>query len=148
MKICIVSSSGGHLTEVRMLRAAYAHYPHFYVLNDQVQLPDDMKGRTWFIAHSERDWKLLVNLWEAWRILRRERPTAILSAGAGPAVPFALVGRLLLGVRVIYVETITRITRPSLTGRLMYWLAHEFFYQHQPLAKCFPKGRYGGPLVA
>ena len=130
-----------------MLRSAYARYAHFYVLNDHVQLPEDMQGRTSFIAHSERDWKFLLNLWEAWWILRRERPTVILSAGAGLAVPFALVGRLLFGVRVIYVETITRISRPSLTGRLMYRVAHEFFYQHQPLGKFFPRGQYGGPLV-
>ena len=147
MKVCIVSSCGGHLTEVRMMRAAYARYPHFYVLNDRVALPEDMQGRTVFIAHSERDWKFLLNLWEAWRILRRERPTAILSAGAGPAVPFALVGRLLFGVHVVYVETITRITRPSLAGRLMYRLAHDFFYQHPSLARYFPDGRYGGALV-
>ena len=148
MKICIVSSCGGHLTEARMMRAAYARYPHFYVLNDKVCLPKDMQGRTMFITHSERDWKFLLNLWEAWRILRRERPTAIFSTGAGPAVPFAIVGRLLFGVRVIYVESITRISHPSLTGRLMYWIAHKFFYQHQPLERYFPKGRYGGPLVA
>ena len=131
-----------------MLRPAFAQYSHFYVLNNEVRVPEDMQGRTWFITHSERDWKLLLNLWEAWRILRQERPTVILSTGAGPAVPFALVGRLLFGVHVIYVETITRISRPSLTGRFMYWLAHEFFYQHRSLAKYFPRGRYGGSLVA
>lgn len=130
-----------------MLRPAFAHYPHFYVLNSEVRLPEDMQGRTWFITHSERDWKFLLNLWEAWRILRRESPSVILSTGAGPAVPFALVGRLLFKVHVIYVETITRISRPSLTGRLMYWLSHEFFYQHRSLDKYFPKGQYGGPLI-
>ena len=42
MKICIVSSCGGHLTEVRQLKAVYEGYAHIYVLNDQVVLPDDM----------------------------------------------------------------------------------------------------------
>src|SRR5215467_503871 len=35
MKICIVSSCGGHLTEVRCLKPAYESYQHFYVLNDK-----------------------------------------------------------------------------------------------------------------
>ena len=39
MKICIVSSCGGHLTEVRALKAAYQAYDHFYVLNDKAILP-------------------------------------------------------------------------------------------------------------
>ncbi len=147
MKICIVSSCGGHLTEVRRLLPAYGGYEHFYVLNDHALLPDDMKGRTFFITHSERDWKFLINLWEAWRILRTGRPDVILSTGAGPAVPFALVGRLFFGTKVVFIETITRIQSPSLTGRLMYFLAHRLFYQWTTLGRAFPRGMYGGPLL-
>jgi UDP-N-acetylglucosamine:LPS N-acetylglucosamine transferase len=106
-----------------------------------------MKGKTHFIEHSERDWRVLLNVVEAYRILRNERPDVILSTGAGPAVPFALVGRFMMGARVIFVETITRIRHPSLTGRLMYWLAHDFFYQWDSLACYFPKGRYVGPII-
>lgn len=126
---------------------AYVIYPHFYVLNDQALLPSDMQGRTYFIAHSERDWKFWLNLWEALRILWHERPYVILSTGAGPAVPFALVGRFLFGCRIVFIETITCIERPSLTGRIMYRLAHDFFYQWKTLERFFPKGRYGGALL-
>lgn len=147
MKICIVSSCGGHLTEVRCLKPAYAEHAHFYVLNDKALLPSDMEGRTLFITHAERDWRVLKNLWEAIRILARERPQVILSTGAGPAVPFALIGRLFFRTHVVFVETITRVDRPSLTGRLMYRLAHDFFYQWEGLSRWFPKGRYGGPLL-
>ena len=145
-KISIVSSCGGHLTEVRMLKPAYEKYEHFYVLNDVVTLPEDMKGRTYFIRHSERDWLFLVNLWEAWRILCKERPNLILSTGAGPAVPFALVGKL-FGIPTLFIETFTRVTEPSLAGRIMYYLADRFFYQWRPLERFFPRGIYGGPLV-
>lgn len=147
VKVCIVSSCGGHLTEVRCLKPAYAVYEHFYVLNDKAMLPADMEGRTYFIAHSERDWKFLLNLWEAFRIFRKEKPHVLLSTGAGPAVPFAIIGRFLFGTRVIFVETITRIERPSMTGRIMYCLAHDFFYQWHSLERFFPKGINGGPLL-
>ena len=147
MKVCIVSSCGGHLTEVRCLMPAYAAYEHFYVLNDKAILPADMMGKTHFITHSERDWRFFLNLWEAFRILWKERPQVILSTGAGPVVPFALIGRLLFGCRVIFVETITRIDAPSMTGRIMYYLAHDFFYQWESLRNYFPNGRCGGPLL-
>jgi len=146
-KICIVSSCGGHLTEVRCLKRAYERYDHFYVLNNKAMLPSDMRDRTYLITHSERDYKVFLNLWEAFQILRKEKPRVILSTGAGPAVPFAIVGRLFFGVSVIFVETITRINRPSLTGRFMYRLAHHFFYQWVTLRPFFPKAQYGGPLV-
>ena len=41
------------------------HHEHFYVLNDEVTLADDMRGRTYFIAHSERDLRTLTNVFEA-----------------------------------------------------------------------------------
>src|SRR5580700_12224865 len=114
MKVCIVSSSGGHLTEVRKLRAAYGPYHHFYVLNKQVLLPEEMRDNTYVITHSERDWKVFLNLWECYHILRLERPEVILSTGAGPVVPFAIIGRLYFGTRIVFIETITRVERPSL----------------------------------
>lgn len=145
-KICVVSSCGGHLTEVRMLRSIYQRYPHFYVLNDTTLLPDDMSGRTHFVKHSERDWLVVVNLWEAWRILRLERPALILSTGAGPAVPFAVAGKL-LGIPFVFIETFARLRTPSMTGRIMYRLADRFFYQWPSLQRYFPKGVCGGPLA-
>ncbi len=147
MKICIVSSCGGHLTEVRELMPAYRDYGHFYVINERISVPPDMEGKVHFIRHSERDWLFFTNLWEAWQILRRERPDVILSTGAGPVVPFAIVGRLLFGTKVLFVETLTRIQKPSLTGRIMYRLAHEFFYQAEGLGAFFPNGRYAGSLL-
>jgi beta-1,4-N-acetylglucosaminyltransferase len=146
MKICIVSSCGGHLTEVRVLKPAFEVYEHFYVLNDRVSLPEDMRERTSFIKHSERDWLFVFNLWEAWKILRKEKPDLILSTGAGPAVPFAIVGKV-LSVPNIFIETFTRVSKPSLSGRIMYRLADRFFYQWRSLEKFFPDGVYAGPLV-
>jgi UDP-N-acetylglucosamine:LPS N-acetylglucosamine transferase len=124
----------------------YGQYDHFYVLNDRVVLPKDMEGKTHFIRHAERDWLFLVNLVEAWHILRKERPILILSTGAGPAVPFALVGKL-LGIPFIFVEISAQVNEPSLTGRIMYYLADRFFYQWKTLERHFPMGIYGGLVV-
>jgi UDP-N-acetylglucosamine:LPS N-acetylglucosamine transferase len=129
-----------------MLRSAYEGYDHFYVLNEVIELPGDMVDRTHFIRHSERDLLFFVNLWEAWHILRRERVSLMISTGAGPAVPFAIVGKL-LGCRSIFIETSTQVTRPSLTGRIMYLLADRFFYQWRGLERFFPKGIYGRPVL-
>ena len=146
-KICIVSSCGGHLTEVRCLLPVFHEYEHFYVLNDKSILPDDMEGKTQFICHAERNWKVFKNFFEALMILRRERPTMILSTGAGPVVPFAVIGKWLYGCHIVFVETITRVEKPSLTGRIMYRIADDFFYQWASLAGFFPRGTHGGALI-
>lgn len=145
-KICIVSSCGGHLTEVRTLLPAYEKYAHFYVINDRIEIPSDMEGRTYFIKHSERDLLFFINLLEAWRIFKKERPTLIISTGAGPVVPFALIGKL-FKIPTVFIETFTRINKPSLTGRIMYRIADKFIYQWPQLERFFPKGVCGGPLI-
>jgi UDP-N-acetylglucosamine:LPS N-acetylglucosamine transferase len=117
------------------------------VINKKIHLPNDMIDKTVFITHSERDWKFFLNLWEAFRILLKEKPDVILSTGAGPIVPFAIIGRLFFNVKIIYIETLTKVLSPSLTGKIMYYLAHDFFYQWKGLKMFFPKGVYGGNLL-
>lgn len=147
MKICIVSSCGGHLTEVRCLLSVYSKYKHFYVINHEIHLPTDMRDKTYFIKHSERDLLFFVNVLEAFTILRREKPKIIISTGAGPIVPFALVGKLIFGAKIIFIETITRVKKPSLTGRIMYKIADEFYYQWETLSTYYPKGHFYGTLL-
>lgn len=147
LKIGIVSSPGGHLTEVRCFRSAYGQHRHFYALNDRISLAKDMLGRTYFLTHAERDWRQIVNFWEAFRVLNKERPDVLISTGASPIVPFAILGRLFFGTKIIFVETMTRVEAPSLTGRIMYFLAHRFYYQRQELRRFYPKGSYVGALI-
>lgn len=147
MKVCIVSSSGGHLTEIKSFYNIYKKYDYHYVLNYKVDLSQDMIGRTNFITHSERDFKLLINFVEAFKIIKKNKPDVILSSGAGPIVPFAIIGKLFYGCKVVFVETITAVEKPSLTGKIMYFLSDHFYYQWPSLKKYFPKGTYSGPLI-
>lgn len=144
LKICIVSSVGGHLRDMLQLMPVYGRYEHFYIINDRKQLRKDVMEKTYFIAHSERDWKFFLNLAEAYRILAKERPHVVLSTGAGPAVPVSLVAKYAFGCRVIFIEHFTAVYKPTLTGRIMYRLADRFLYQWRYLRRFFPKGTYGG----
>lgn len=145
MTICVVSSIGGHLDEVMQLFPILGKHEHFFVVNAEGSVPKAIEDNTIRIAHSERDWKLLINLWEAARILRVRRPDVIVSCGAGPAVPFAVVGKM-MGIKIVFIETFAAVERPTLTGKLMYRLADLFVYQWKALSAAYPKGVYGGPI--
>lgn len=116
-----------------------------YVLNAHTTLHDDMQGKTYWMSHSERDWKFLLNLHEAWHLVRTLRPTILLSAGAGCIVPFTLVA-LCYRIPVIYLESMTNVETPSLTGRIMYHLADKFLVQWEELLRRFPKAIYAGAV--
>ncbi len=144
--ICLVTPSGGHLTEIRALNEVYRDHPHEFVINTDIVQPDDMAGRTNVITVSQRDWKFLLNLVEAFKILRRQKPKVILTTGGGFSVAFTLVGKL-LGIPTVYIETVAKVTIPTVTGRFMYHLADRFFYQWPYLKEFFPKGRYIGLIL-
>lgn len=97
------------------------------------------------IAHAERDSLVLWNVVEAARSFAKNRPDVLLSTGAGPIVPLAIVGKL-FGCQTIYVETFGSVDEPSLTGRLMAPIADRIYYQWPQLARSFPTGRYAGPI--
>jgi UDP-N-acetylglucosamine:LPS N-acetylglucosamine transferase len=117
------------------------------VINDKIELPEDMHDKTYFIAHAERNFLVVKNLIEAYRILKKEKVDVIFSTGAGPVVPFAIIGKLFFKTKVVFIETITRINKPSLTARLMYPLSDYFMIQWDSLKKYFPKADVCGPLL-
>jgi UDP-N-acetylglucosamine:LPS N-acetylglucosamine transferase len=145
MNLLIVSSVGGHLREVMALAPAFEGHVVGLVLNDRIVPPTAFKGQVWYLPHWEREFGFIRYFPAAWRICRSFRPSAIVSAGAGPAVPFGLIGRA-MGARVVFLETMTAVRRPSLTGRLMYRLADLFMYQWEELGRCYPGGQCVGPV--
>jgi UDP-N-acetylglucosamine:LPS N-acetylglucosamine transferase len=86
-------------------------------------------------------WSSLQALWA----LVRLRPQAILSTGPGVAVPASILSKL-LGIKVIYVETGSRIFTLSASGRIMYRVADLFFVQWPELLPLCPKAVYAGRL--
>jgi UDP-N-acetylglucosamine:LPS N-acetylglucosamine transferase len=99
-----------------------------------------MNNKTIFITHAERNIKQFINFFEAYKILKKYKPKVILSTGASPIVPFSILSILIFKSKIIYIETLTSVTKPSLTGKIMYYLADNFYYRWTSLNKYFPKG--------
>ena len=116
-----MSSTGGHLLQLVALREAWAGLEHVWVTFDAADSRALLAGEQVVHAHSPTNRNvpnLLRNIGLALRVVPRVRPTVVLTTGAGVAVPFAWIGRL-FGARVVYIESLTRIDRPSLTYRLI-----------------------------
>jgi UDP-N-acetylglucosamine:LPS N-acetylglucosamine transferase len=78
-------------------------------------------------------------------VVRRTRPRAVLTTGAGVAVPFAWIARL-HGARVVYVESFTRIDSVSLSCRLIGRAASRVYVQWPELQRLLPRARYVGSV--
>lgn len=149
LRIALVASSGGHLFEMCCLREMWQHRDRFWVTFPTPDAQSLLDGERVFWAHypTNRNAKNLVrNLFLAWTILRRERPDVVISTGAGVGVPFLILGRL-LGIRTVYLESITRISELSLSGRLVYPFVNTFLVQWEELAKKHRRASFQGRIL-
>jgi beta-1,4-N-acetylglucosaminyltransferase len=147
VKICMVASPGGHLTELRWLEPAIEGHERFYVLNEVAGTAP--QGERVYVVRKAVGWSLshLVNIYEAWTIFRAEQPDLVISTGASVAVWFFLVGKFVFRCETIFVEVITRVGRPSLTGRISDLFVDHVYYQWPDQAKYFKRGRFEGTAV-
>jgi beta-1,4-N-acetylglucosaminyltransferase len=148
--VILVCSSGGHLQEMLALEPVWSAYSHVWVTFDTRDVQSLLGDERVLYAHSptNRSLKNLVrNLVLALRTLRAVRPRVLLTTGAGVAVPFAWIGRL-LGVTIVYVESFTRVEGPSLTGRLVAPIAHRAYVQWPEMEGRLGKARYAGNVFA
>lgn len=150
MKICLVCSPGGHLTEMQRLMPAFEGKDYFFVTHKSEY--SRHLERAYFIGYKEGyireriTW--LKTIFIALRILLKERPDVVISTGGGEiAVPFCYVGKF-LGAKVVLIETLTRITTKSAAGKLIYPLADLFLVQWEPLLKKYgKKAQYWGKVI-
>jgi len=149
MNVLLVCSPGGHLQQMLALKPAWDGMRRAWVTLPGADVEVLLADEPTTLGHGPTNRSLknmLRNAGLAWRLLHHHRPDAILSTGAGLAVPFFLVGRL-LGITCVYVESVTRTESLSLTGRMVYPLANRFFVQWPALAARYDRATYAGAVL-
>ena len=149
MRALLVCSPGGHLQQMLALEPAWREMGRAWVTLAGPDVDYLLDGEDVTLGRGPTNRSainFLRNLAIAWRVLRSRRPDAILSTGAGLSVPFFLVGKL-LGIRLVYVESLTRTESISLSGRLVYPLADRFFAQWPEAAGRLRRAEYSGDVL-
>lgn len=141
LKICLVGSSGGHLTHLYMLKPFWKDKNRFWVTFDKEDARSLLKDEKVYPCYfpTNRNIKNLIrNTFLAIRVLKKEKPDLIISSGAAVAVPFFYLGKL-FGTKTIYIEVLDRINKPTLTGKLVYPVTDRFIVQWEEMKKVYPK---------
>ena len=141
MKVCLVGSSGGHLSHLKLLQSYWEDKDRFWVTFDKEDARSILETEKVYSCHcpTNRNIKnLLKNTILAFKVLRQEKPDLIISSGAAIAVPFFYIGKL-YGAKTVYIEVFDRINSPTLTGKLVYPVTDKFFVQWEEMKKVYPK---------
>jgi beta-1,4-N-acetylglucosaminyltransferase len=157
MKLLIVLGGGGHTTEMlKLVDLLGPDHEYHYLLVKEVQFSEDRIKRKGSI-HSVRRPRgrhdsilvALVNSAIAGAqiasILATVRPQAVIGCGPAISVLASVMGKL-LRAKAIYIETGSRVSTLSKSGKLMYNIADLFLVQWPSLQDRYPRSIYAGRL--
>lgn len=145
-KICLISSSGGHFEQLKMLKKLEDDYDVFWVTEkteytenaDYFLLQTGLKDK----KYKSKTFKNLIESIKIWRI---EKPDFVISTGTMVALPMFLLAKL-HRKKIIYIETFARVYDGTKAGKIMYKYSDLFIYQWEPLAEVYPEGIFGGSI--
>jgi Oligosaccharide biosynthesis protein Alg14 like len=147
--VLLVSSQGGHLSQMLALRDWWHPRDRTWVCPETPDVVDRLAGERVITSYSPTTRNvpnLLRNVALAVRVLRKERPSLVVSAGAGVAVPF-FVAAWLLRIPTVFIEVYDRVDTPTLTGRLCGPFTTRRIVQWPSQLEFYPDARLVGPLL-
>jgi beta-1,4-N-acetylglucosaminyltransferase len=146
MRICLVASPGGHLTQLLYLREALAGHDFFFITYSEKRTLAQPK--TYLLRNIWRNpFAFLYMLPKVLMVLIREKPGLVVSTGGEIAVPVFLLGRL-LGIRTMFIESLGRVGSRSATGFLLYPISSVFLVQWRDSLKFYGRrAAYWGSLL-
>lgn len=146
LKICLVSSSGGHYEQLMKLRVLLDKYSGIIVTEKTLI---NNKADYYFPQVNRKEiktiFKMINIIFKSIRILLKERPDVIISTGALSCIPICLIGKI-LGKKIIFIESFAKVNSPTLTGKYIYKFADLFIIQWEELKEYYPNAIYGGSI--
>jgi len=145
--IFVVCSSGGHLRQIMELIDIFPPKKTILITNTT---KTKVEGIKMYVIKGNFTDKLLPlrAFFIAPYLILKYRPSLIFTNGGGElAVPFAYFGKI-IGSKIFFMETISRITSKSKAAQLIYPTADTFLVQwKENLSKYGKKAKYWGSVL-
>ena len=150
LKICFAASTGGHYEQLLMLKPLMEQHDSF-VITEETRYRTEVKGQRMYymkmVNRKEASFlpRMLVNVCRSVKICLREKPDAVICTGVLAMIPMCLLVKL-MGGKLIYIESFAKVTSPTLTGKLLYRFADQFYVQWPQMLEIYPKAIYLGGI--
>lgn len=150
-KVMFICSSGGHFTEMKQLEPLFTTYDSV-LIREKAQYKANVGIPEHFLPTGTRQKKLqyiFVFMWTCILSLYyflRFKPDVIVTTGAHTAVPMCYIAGL-FHKKIIFIESIARVTSQSLTGKLIAKKCTHILVQWDSMLKLYPKAEYLGQIL-
>lgn len=146
IKIIMISSSGGHYEQLRMLQSLNDIFDLVWITEktNYLEKADYLLPQTG-LKDKIFPIKMIKNIVLSSYIMIKEKPDYIISTGAMVSIPMLIIGKV-FKKKIIFIETFARINYGTKTGRFVYKFADLFIIQWQSLKETYPNAIYGGTI--
>ena len=150
VKLCFAASSGGHFEQLMMLKPLIQKYSSF-VITEQTLYNTKVDGvKMYYMKQVNRKEKtfiprMIVNTYRSIKIFLKERPDVVICTGVLAMIPICLLAKF-CGKKLIYIESFAKVTSPTLSGKLLYKFADQFYVQWPQMLEIYPKAIYLGGI--
>lgn len=149
-KICFIASTGGHFEQLMMLKPLMLRYDSFIVTEKTNYSTNSLDINQYYLDQINRReftfiLKLLINTYKSLKIFLREKPDIVISTGVLATIPMCLIIKI-FRKKLVYIESFAKINSATLTGKLLYKYADQFYIQWEELMKVYPKAIYRGGI--
>lgn len=150
LKICFVSSSGGHWEELMCLKKTMDKYDSFFITEKGGQLNDSELKNIYGVKKIDRSEKwfifnFIALFFKSFKIYFKEKPDVVITTGALVSYPICVIAKL-FRKKIVYIESFARVNSKSLTGKLIYPISDLFLVQWEDMLKVYPKAKYVGGI--
>lgn len=148
VKVCLISSSGGHFEQLKMLNSLNRQFDT-YIVTEKTKYKEQADYH--LLPGSDSKvvslWHLFLNFFLSLRHIMKEKPQVIITTGTMVAFPTIMWAKL-LRKKIIYIETFARVYGGTRAGRFVYkhHLYDLFIYQWETQKDEYPNGVYGGGI--
>lgn len=151
-KVIFISSTGGHLSELMVLKPIFNDYD-YHVVTEKTESTQSLKKqygkRIHYLIYGTRIHKfkylckVTYNTLKSLGLFLNIRPKAIVTTGTHTAVPMCIIAKI-FGAKVIFIETYANVYTPTMSGKFVYKIADKFVVQWEELKDVYPESIYLG----
>lgn len=149
-KVCFAASTGGHFEQLMMLKPLMEKYNSFIITEETSYRVDIEEKEIYYLKQTNRREiffliNLIINIIQSIKIYIKEKPDIVITTGVLSMIPISLIAKI-CKKKLIYIESFAIVSKPTLTGRLLYKFADRFYVQWESMLDLYKNAIYLGGL--
>lgn len=148
MKALLISSAGGHYSELRKIKLDTKY--RTYIVSEKTK----NQGNTsidYYMIYSTRSQIIkylfisIINVIRSLYIILKVKPDVIISTGAHTCVPFFMFAKI-FKIKSIYIESYAKVNSTSLTYKIIKRFCTKIIVQHKTMLEHSKNSEYFGGI--